>query len=71
MEQEIETKQDIEAKQEVEKNISPRELRLWGSIALLLVFLNALQIWTRTVQVDCAAADNAHKITAPANITVN
>lgn len=58
MEQEIETKQE---KQEVEKTISPRELRFWGAIAFLVVFLTALQIWTRPAPADCA----------PANITVN
>lgn len=68
MEQEIETKQEVELNKEASPTASLTELRIWGFIALLVAILTLWNTLTRPAPADCAAADNAHKINAPANL---
>ena len=60
-------KPEIEMNKEASPNeASLTELRIWGFIALLVVILTTWNTLTRPAPADCAAADNAHKINAPA-----
>lgn len=61
-------KPEIEMNKEASPNASLTELRFWGFIALLVAILTLWNTWTRPASAECAVADNAHKINAPANL---